>query len=67
MYQKYNMELPDLERLFDGVSLQGVIDTIEALKNNCRDLFDQDSRYSTFCGILKETECILMKTYNQSS
>lgn len=67
MYQKYNMELTDLERLFDGVSLQGVIDTIEALKNNCRDLFNLDSRYAAFCGILKETECILVKTYNQSS
>lgn len=67
MYQKYNMELPDLERFFDGVSLQGVIDTIEALKNNCRDLFEIDSRYSAFCGILKETENILLKTYNQLS
>jgi|GEM_PF-6348669 len=67
MYQNKNLTLLDLERLFDEVSLQGVIDAIEALKNNCRDSFDKDSRYSAFCGILKETECILLKTYQQSA
>ncbi|MFH1051383.1 MAG: hypothetical protein V1779_10705 [bacterium] len=66
MYQNKNLSLPDLERLFDGISLQEVIDAVEALKNNCRDSFDKDSRYSAFCGILKETEGILLKTYSHA-
>ncbi len=66
MYRKENLTLPDLERLFDGVSLQAVIDAVEALKNNCRDSEDKDCRFSAFCGILKETEGILLKTFNQA-
>jgi len=64
MYRRENLTLPELERLFDGVSLQEVLDAVEALKNNCRDSSSFDSRYATFCGILKETEGILLKSYN---
>jgi hypothetical protein len=62
-----NLTLPELERLFDNISLETVIDAIEALKNNCRDNNSTDARFSAFCGILKETEGILLKTYNQGA
>jgi hypothetical protein len=51
--------------MFDNVKLETIIDVIEALKNNCRDSSSKDPRYASFCGILKETEGILMKTLKQ--
>jgi hypothetical protein len=59
------LTLPELERLFDNITLESVLDVVEALKNNCRDSFAKDKRFPAFCGILKETEGILQKTYNQ--
>ena len=61
MLAETKWDLPDLERQFDGITLEGIINVIEALKNNCRDSYKQDKRYSTFCGILKETEGILLR------
>ncbi len=65
MVKQQNFTLSDFESMFDEVSLETIIDVIEALKNNCRDNSSKDPRYASFCGILKETEGILMKTLNQ--
>lgn len=62
-----NWDLPDLERQFDDITLQGVINAVEALKNNCRDSNQKDKLYSTFCGILKETEGILLRELKNKS
>ncbi|MFC2131336.1 hypothetical protein ACFLSQ_07865 [Bacteroidota bacterium] len=67
MNKDSNLSLPELERLFDNISLECVLDVVEALKNNCRDSYDKDIRYPAFCGILKETEGILLRTYDQKS
>ncbi len=51
MFTETKWELPDLERQFDGITLEGVINVVEALKNNCRDSYYKDKMYSSFCGI----------------
>ncbi len=61
MEQPKSWDLPNLERYFDNVSLDGVLNAVEALKNNCRDISDKHPKYSAVCGILKETEEILMR------
>ena len=65
MVKQNNYTLSDYESMFDNVTLETVIDVVEALKNNCRDSTSKDPRFASFCGILKETEGILMKTLNQ--
>lgn len=65
MIKQQDYTLSDFESMFDNVKLETIIDVIEALKNNCRDSSSKDPRYASFCGILKETEGILMKTLKQ--
>ena len=67
MFTETKWELPDLERQFDGITLEGVINVVEALKNNCRDSYYKDKMYSSFCGILKETEGILLKEFDKKN
>ncbi len=61
------LDLTDLESLFDNISLKSVINVIEALKNNCRDSSYKDPLYSAFCGILKETETLLQRAYSNNA